>query len=49
MLSQLVLSSLLAGTLAAPFDNIERQSCPDIHVFGARGEFRGPESIILVY
>lgn len=42
MLTETVVLSLLAGSFAAPFDGIKRQSCPDIHVFGARETTASP-------
>ena len=42
MFSQSIILSLALGTLAAPFDFVKRQSCPQIHVFGARETTASP-------
>ena len=36
MFKQMILSSLVAAAFASPVNQVERQSCPQIHVFGAR-------------
>ena len=36
MYSRAVLLSLIAGVVAAPLELDARQSCPAIHIFGAR-------------
>lgn len=42
MVSCTLILSLIAGTLASPVDLAERQSCPAIHVFGARETTAAP-------
>jgi acetylxylan esterase len=42
MLTHTIVLSLLAGTLAIPVDDLKRQSCPAIHIFGARETTASP-------